>query len=181
MMPRKKRRRYLDHFHKNAAGEYIYSGEYYVYDGIGKPFRRAMTELWLCCGVAAAANLAVGCIPVPGLSRCAYVLLPYVVAIIAAFSTIWSMGQLSAGGVSLREYVYETTVKKLPRRLVITAVFSGLVVAGELIYLLRNGAGDKIGFVILFFALQVAATAAAALGRKVLSGLSWSKSQKNSD
>ena len=181
MMMRKKRRSYLDHFHKNAAGEYIYSGEYYDYDGGGKPFRRAMAELWLCCGLAVAATVAGGCIPVPGMSHCAYVLLPYVIAIIAAFSVVWSLGQLAAGGMSLREYIYAATVRRLPRRFLITAVFSGLTVLGEGVYLILHGPGDRLGFAVVFLVLGMVAAGAATTGKILLSGLSWSKSQKNSD
>ena len=177
----KKRRSYLDHFHKNAAGEYIYSGEHYAYTTEKKPRRRALGELWVLCALAVATTLVGGCIPVPGLSGCAYVLIPYVVGVIASCSLIWTMGQLSAGGDPLREYVYLTTVKKLPHRTLITAAASCLAVLGEAVYLLRIGGGEKTGLAVLFLVLEVVAAVSAALAWGCCKGLSWDKTKKRED
>lgn len=171
----KKRREYLNQFHRTASGEYVYSGEHYTFQSQGKSRRRAMTELWLSCTVAVAAVVAGGCIPAPGVGNCAYVLIPYVAAVIAAVSGIWSLGQLTAGGDPLRAYVYDDTVKKLPLRLILTAVFAGVSCLGEGLFLLLNGGQGKTGFAVLFLVLEAAATLAAVLGRWAFSRLTWSK------
>lgn len=171
----KKRRSYLDQFHKSASGEYIYAGDHYAYSTTRKSRKRALAELWLFCGGAAAATLAGGCTPAPGISRCGYVILPYMASLIAAFSLIWTMGQLAAGGDPLRAYVYEVTVKKLPHRAMITAVLSGLTIVGEGIYLVLNGAAGRTGFAALFLLLEAAAAVLAVLSKVSVSKLSWTK------
>ncbi len=171
----------MNYFHKNAAGEYIYSGNYYKYATEEKPRKQAMIELWILCGVATAATLMGACIPVPGLSRYAYVLVPYVAAIITACSLLWSLGQLSAGGDPLREYVYKVTVKKLPRRTILTGFFSALTVIGEVIYLVLNRSEGKISYAIIFLVGEIIAVVSAMFARIAFSKLSWSKSENKDD
>lgn len=174
-MIRRKRRAYLDHFTKNAAGEYVYSGDCYTFQNVGKSRKRALTELWVYFGCAAAAVLAAGCIPAPGVGHCAYVLIPYVASLIAVFSCIWTVGQLTAGGDPMREYVYLDSVEKLPRRSVITAVCELLALVGEFVFLLRNGAGERLAYGLLFLVLMAGSTLAVFLGRRCISRLKWSK------
>lgn len=177
-MGRNRRSSYLEHFHRNAAGEYIYSGDYYAYATQEIPRRRALGELWLYTGLALAAFLTGGCIRVPGLGDCAYVLLPYMGGSIAAGSLIWTMGQLSAGGDPLREYVYQVTVKRLPRRMLIMGAAACLSLVGEGAYLLLHGGAGRTGLGVLFMALEALAAVCGALGRRRGRGLSWTKTEK---
>lgn len=174
-MIRRKRRAYLDHFTKNAAGEYIYEGDHYTYQDTGKSRKRALTELWLLVGGAAAAILAGGCIPAPGVGNCPYVLVPYVAAIIAVFSCIWSLGQITAGGDPMREYVYHDSVEKLPGRALVTAICAALALAGEVLYLCLNGGAGRLAFGVLFLVLMAGSAFAAFWARRTISRLNWSK------
>jgi hypothetical protein len=172
-MIRRRRRRYLDHFQKSASGEYIYSGEHYTYQAHGFSRKKALTVLWLLQGAAAVLILAGGCIPAPGVGRCAYVLVPYMAAVITVFMGLWALSQLALGGDPLREYVYEDTVKKLPIRLLLTTIFSGLAALGEGVFLLRNG--GSTGYGVLFLVLLMLAAAGTLVARCFLSKLEWSK------
>jgi hypothetical protein len=170
---RRRRRAYLDHFQKSASGEYVYSGDHYAYQDRGTPRRKALGVLWLGLGAAAALILAGGCIPAPGVGGCAYVLIPYVAAVICVFMGLWAMSQLALGGEPLREYVYQDTVEKLPTRLLLTAIFAALAAVGEGVYLLRNGGSLLYG--LLFLGMQLLAAGAAFFARRYLCGLEWAK------
>lgn len=174
-MIRRKRRAYLDHFTKNAAGEYIYEGDHYTFQDTGKSRKRALTELWLLVGCTAAAVLAGGCIPAPGVGNCPYVLVPYVAAIITSFSGIWSLGQITAGGDPMREYVYHDSVEKLPGRALATAACAALALVGEVLFLCLNGGGGKLAFGLLFLLLMGGSAVAAFWTRRTISRLNWSK------
>lgn len=175
-MIRRKRRAYLDHFTKTASGEYIYAGALYAFQNTGKSRRRTLTELWLCCGGAAAAILAGGCIPAPGVGRCAYVLIPYMLAVIAGGSLIWAVGQMTLGGDPLREYTYRDSVEKLPQRAIATAVCALVALAGEGLYLLLHG-GEKLAWGLVFLGLMALSAAVAFLGRRAVLRANWTKIQ----
>ncbi len=168
----------MEHFHRNAAGEYIYSGAHYVYATQEIPRRRALGELWVYTGLALGAFLAGGCIRVPGLGGCAYVLLPYVAGVIASGSLIWTMGQLSAGGDPLREYVYQVTVKRLPRRMLMMGAAACLSLVGEGVYLLSQGGAGRTGLGVVFMLSEALAAVCGALGWRRGRGLSWTKTEK---
>lgn len=172
-MIRRKRRAYLDQFTKNAAGEYIYEGGHYTFQDTGKSRKRALTELWLLVGGGTAMVLAGGCIPAPGVGSCPYVLVPYVAALIASFSCVWSLGQLTAGGDPMREYVYHDSVEKLPGRALATAVCALLALAGECLYLGLHG--GSLAFGLLFLLLMAGGAAAVFWARRTISRLNWTK------
>lgn len=162
-------RAYLNDIKINENGEYVYQGTYYIWNEEKKSRRRVLGELWVSCIVMLAAAVGAGCLPAPGVGNCAYVLLPYVAEVMAAVSVCWALARLSAGGNPLREYVYLATVDKLPGRVVLTAVFAGAAAVGEGIYVIKNGIQGKIGIIVLFIFLEIAALAAAGSMRFLVS------------
>ncbi len=174
-MIRRKRRAYLDHFTKTASGEYVYAGGHYIFQNTGKSRKRALLELWLLGGGGAFAVLAGGCIPAPGVGNCAYVLIPYVASVIAVFSMLWAVGQLSLGGDPIREYIYRDSVEKLPRRAVITAVCTLLALVGEGIYLALHR--QALAWGAVFLVLMALGAGAALWSRRTIKRLNWTKKQ----
>ena len=173
-MRARKRRAYLSYFHKNAAGEYVYSGSLYAYEGGNR--KRALTGLWALLGVAIALTVLGGCIPVPGLTRMWYILIPYVLSVIAICMGLWSLGEITAGGDSLREYVYEKSVKRLKRRMVLASVCAALAFIGERVY-----AGQTGSFPVaagLFLGWEAVTAFAGGAGFLVLSAMHSIKSKK---
>lgn len=163
---RKGRRAYLDSFQKNRAGEYEYTGKTYLFSGSDpdtakKEFDRMLRKMWLCGLGLIVALIAAGCIRVPGMSGCFYVLIPYAACIVEGFRTCWALGRVTSNGRSLKEYVYESSAKVLPRRAGTAAVCAGLSLAGELIFVLQNGF-DGMAFGFLAFLILCAAEMAAA-------------------
>ena len=172
-MRARKRRAYLEYFHKNAAGEYVYAGDHYAYSGTDAERKRALTGLWSCLGAAAALMVLGGCIPVPGLARTWYILIPYVLSVMAVFMGLWSLGELTAGKDPLREYVYERSVKRLRRRSLEVSALAALSLIGELVFAVRTG-----GFSVstgLFLGWEAAASLLSGVARLVLSAMHWEK------
>lgn len=167
---RRGRRAYLDDFQKNAAGEYIYTGKTYAW---GSDRKRSLLRLWLFAGAALCAAVAGGCIPGTGMDGRAYVVLPYVLALIGAFSLCWGVGRLTDGGEPLRGYVYDATVKKLPVRAVLTAVLAGIAFLGELANVIFSQFFGRLFFAFLFMAFEVVILAAALLLRRTILRLEW--------
>lgn len=172
---RRGRRDYLNDFRQNAAGEYLYTGEHYAFAEQGKSRRRFLTELWLLCGGALIAAVAAGCIPAAGMDSCFYVLIPYVVGLVAAVSLCWSLGRLTAGGDPLRAYVYQETVEKLPGRGALTAAAAGLTLIGAVIRLILFGFEGEIWGSILFLALEAIILAASLLAGQWVRRQKWTK------
>lgn len=172
---KKGRRAYLNDFHRNVEGQYEYAGERYEYCGDEKSRKRATAGLMGLALLLVALVLGEGCIPVPGLSRTFYVLLPYVMELMGGVSACLAAGSLLVAEYPLREYVYQSTLQKLPFRSGAAALGAGLTLAGETIYLIRNGLGGMTGYVVFFYVLQAAALLTAILLFRSSGKMEWKK------
>ena len=172
-MIRKSRKSALEHYRRNAGGEYVYTGGYMVYEDRGKSRKRALGELWCITALGAAGNIGCGFISAPGTQNTAYVLLPLMCTVITAVACLWTLGQITSEGDPMKEYVYQDSVLKLPRRLIAGAVFSGLTAAGELLHLILSGLWGLPGLAVV--ALDVAALVLYFFGKSRFSALKWQK------
>ena len=168
----KRRRGELDRIQRNAAGEFIYTGLWYVYQG-GLPRKRMLAELWIFCGGAVLAILAAGLLPAPGMSGCWYVPVPYVLCLAAAASALWSLGQLTAAGDPVREHVRETGCRRIPMRLLAAAALAAFTALGEGIYLLRSGGVS--GLSLAFLGLMLLSGGLALIGRSRAARMKWAE------
>ncbi len=120
MMEKKRRKRgensYLNDFHPNLAGEYIYDGTLYACQADAAAIRTAQRRIWAAGALLALLAVAGGCIPAPGMQNHFYVILPYLGELIAALTVGWALVKLGRDWTAVREYVYERTVPALPRR-----------------------------------------------------------------
>ena len=170
---RKKRRAYLDDFTRAADGSYIYTGITYDYQGQRQDLRRRTAALGGVSAVMLATAVACGCVSVPGMGRCFYVVLPYCLSLIAAASLAWGAGRLIAGGVPLRAYVYDVTVKQFSLRYGLTAIGAAAALIGEAVYLLLNGAEGMVFGAVLFLICQGLLLAGVLVWRRVLGTMDW--------
>ncbi|MDO5425567.1 MAG: hypothetical protein Q4F41_17785 [Eubacteriales bacterium] len=179
------RRAHLDQIVKDENGKYVYKGTLYHLEETPENRRRAIGKLWALCGAAACGIVICGCIPVPGMNRSIYLLIPYMIELVAAIYLCWKLGRLTLGGADLREYVYQDLAEKIPMSAVITGAGAGFAFAGEIVYLILNGFSGSIGFIVLFLFLQALACAAAFAAKKNFSQLKWFKkksdTKENSD
>ena len=167
-----KRRSELEHIQRNAQGEYIYTGVLYTYRGI-YPRGRAIALLWLVHVCGFAALVVAGTISVPGMNGHWYVILPYTAAIILTMSALWSLGQLTAAGEPIREYVADTACKRLPQRDTLTVIAAALTFIGEGVYLILHGENTLQS--VIYLILILLAGGMFFLGRRVMSRMSWEK------
>lgn len=172
---KKRRRAYLDAFEKNSSGAYEYKGEMWTFEPKGRELRTELMRLWVLCLMMMAALLAAGCVNAPGTGSCFYVLMPYIIGLIAGVSVCWGLCRLTAGGLSLRDYVYKATVEQIPLRAVLTAICSGVAMAGEIIYFFRNGTDGKLAGGIVFLVLESIILIAAWMVRRIVSDMTWIK------
>ena len=172
---RKGRRAYLDDFRRTVDGEYIYIGATYAFQGEQSTRKRGLLR-WgiLAVGMVACAIVG-GCIRAPGTVNCAYVLIPYAVGILAAFSVLWGYARMAKGGDPLRAYVYEATVPHFPLRTILTAVGGGGAILGELIYVILNGVQGLLVGMIVFLVSQAAMLVCALLWRPLGREMSWER------
>lgn len=159
-MPEKKykgRKAYLNDFKKNAQGEYEYRGNLYEWRGSEAEHRKELAVLWgLCVGMLIALITAVS-LDAPGTFNCIYVIFPAAISLIFGISVAWGLWRLSVGGNPMRGYIYEATIGALPLRSLGTMAAAVVGIAGELFYLLRNGAGEKIFGAVILLLTEVAA------------------------
>lgn len=181
--PQKRRRGrwgYLDDFQQNVAGEYIYTGAHYHYgDAAGRTRRRLLTGLWLLAGLAMAAILIQGFLPVEGMRGCAYVVIPYAGALLSACSLLWALGRLSANKEPLREYIYKATAAQLTLRSSLTAGFAGASFLGEGLYLLLHGLPSPAPS-LAFLGLSLLALTSILLAFRWRRGVTWTRTEPES-
>ena len=138
----------------------------------GKSRRRLLAELWALGIGGGICLLAGGFLPVESFRGCVYVLLPYIAALVAAISCLWTISELTGGGEPMRQYVHDATVLKLPGRAMIAAVAAVLCILGQVIYCILHGGGIN-GVLLTFFLLEGAGAAAMVLLFRCIRGASW--------
>lgn len=172
---KRKRRAYLDSFQKDSNGKYVYKGDFYQFEPQGTGLRQEMTRLWVLTGAMMAALIAAGCVDGPGTGNCFYVLMPFVINVIAGVSVCWGLARMTKGGSPMRSYVYQETADQLPARAVFSAICAGTAIVGEVVYLFRNGMEGKLAGCLIFLFMEAFALAAALLIRKQISEMKWKK------
>lgn len=169
------RRAYLNDFQKDETGAYVYCGAVYDYEGSEKSLRSLKVRLSVLGALTLIMLLWAGCIRVPGMDRSIYVLLPYAAALCGSVSVCWALGRLLPGNVSLRAYLYEESIGKLPVRCIFTACCSMAALAGELAYIFINGIGILHGGCIPFLIQQVSCITSMLLLRSDVMHARWHK------
>lgn len=175
-----RRRAYLDDFRRTVSGEYIYIGKTYAFSGTKKERKRGLILWGLQAVVMAAMAMVGGCIYAPGLSYCAYILIPYVAGLLAAWSVLWGFVRLAWGGDPLREYVYSATVKQFRLRTVLAAVCSAAAIAAEILYVALHGVMDMLPGMVIFLVSQMVVLILALLWQPLGRNMAW-ELQENSE
>lgn len=169
------RRAYLNDFRKDETGAYVYCGAVYDYEGSEKSLRSLKVRLSVLGVLALMMLIWAGFISVPGMEHSIYVLLPYAAALCGSVSVCWALGRLCTGSISLRAYLYEESIEKLPIRCIFTVCCSVAALTGELAYALINGIGILHGGCIPFFIQQVTCITSMLLLRSDVMRTKWRK------
>lgn len=178
--PKRGKNSYLNDFHPNLAGEYIYEGAYFTCRTAGEAQKKLRSRLWAAAAAMLLCAVAGGCIPAPGMRNCAYVLLPYVGELLAAVSVVWAFAKLGGDWARVREYTYERSVTVLPRRAALAAGFSALGAAAETVFLLHSGGGDTL-FAAVYYLLKLLVFVCAVYIRRAMQRTDWENVSKNGE
>ena len=140
---KKGRRSYLADFRKDAAGNYKYTGNVYAYDGTETERKKYVLTLGILVVMSVALAVTQELLPGTKMSNQFYVLIPWLLQFLSASAVCWAYVRLAYGGSRLREYVWEGSDRKIPRRVVFTLIFSLATALAEIIYISINGLGDR--------------------------------------
>ncbi|MCH5191543.1 MAG: hypothetical protein J1F23_05195 [Oscillospiraceae bacterium] len=165
------------YFVPSASGKYVYNGPLYSPDEQDITAKQANVRR-MVFGIGTTFLSAVcGFLPVPGMSNTFYVIIPYALALIFAAVSLYKAGRIAYwGGESLREYVYNTTVVRLPWLLPLCSLFAVLSAAGEALYLILNGINKaELPFAVIFLFISVAVLALSLIWRRFETALKWNK------
>ncbi len=172
---KKGRRAYLDDIRPNLAGEYVYTGAYYRYQADKKSFARALSEIVLLAALSLAAVIASGFVRAGGMANCFYVLIPYMAETIAVVTLVWAVGKLLIKGERLREYVYGSSVLKIPVRAFLSAIFAIVGAVCIIVFIILNGIDGSIGEIIILLVAKIFGISSPFALRKLMRGLNWEK------
>lgn len=185
MMEKKRKKRgensYLNDFHPNLAGEYIYGGTLYACQADAGVLRAAQRRVWIAGGLLVLSAALGGCIPAPGMQNHFYVILPYLGELTSSLTVGWALVKLGRDWTAVREYIYERTVPALPRRAAAAAVFALLGVFAEAVHLALSATRGQTLFAVLYFLLKLLAALCALFIRREILQTNWAKVPKNTD
>jgi len=135
---KKSGRSYLNDFQRNAAGEYIYTGNMYSCRVSREEIKQQKLYLGILTFLLAAAVIAGGCINSPGLYNIFYLIIPLICEIGATGSIVAAVLKYLSCKPPLREYIYRRSVEALPRRALFESVFAGIGLLSEIIFCIIN-------------------------------------------
>ena len=121
------RRAYLNDFHRDLTGAYIYDGSHFHFAGDG--WKQALLRLW-ALGIVLVVLVLAGGFSGETMAHCVFQILPYLVEVGAVGSVVWALVRLTSGGETLRAYVYKATVQALPGRAVLVMCAAGAGMLG---------------------------------------------------
>lgn len=142
------------YFVQTASGEYVYQGPLYAARPRGRlrP-QTALSLRWAMGLVSAALWVMNGFLPVHGMLRTWYVLLPYAAGLVCGVTQLWAVGKMGIREKPLREYVYESAAA-LPARSAAAAACSLLTAIGEGVSLAVEGLGGGTAAAAVIFLLS---------------------------
>lgn len=165
---------YLNDFHLNVSGEYVYEGELYALED--KPQHAAKKKkFWVLTALLTAVSVAGGCLPAPGMSNCFYVILPYLGELTCSLLVAWAAVRLGTNWSAVREYVYERSVPVLPRRAAAAAVFAALGAVAEIVFLAVAAEERHLPWGAVYLLLKAVVVFAAWEIRRLFLASNWGK------
>ena len=170
------RRSYYDDYKKTASGEYIYAGPEYEFESSnGKSRKRWMLEMILLNVAALACVLVPGFMFVPGLSYCAYVVLPYAASVLLFGYMLLISMRLAAAKDSVKAWEYDKSAKVLPVATVAAVVIAAANFVCEIVFLAINGSSGQVTGAVVYMVCQAAAGAISFFAVKLARSAKWNK------
>lgn len=167
---RRGRRAYLEDFHQNVAGEYIYTGQTHAWKA---PRGKTLWKLWLCAIAAIGAAVAAGCVPNTGMERRVWALIPYVLMLISSGVQGWLLYKLTDGGDPVRDYVWKASVPRLPAAGIVTGILALASIVTEIANIFAPNFAGTLPFALGLTGLDVLAGATSVVLSRTVKGLKW--------
>ncbi len=137
------RRAYLNDFHLNEKGEYVYEGKMFVWDGPQETYRSAMVRSGIYAALVLVLTALPELFPAVPMSRFILTVLPWMGQLICAGLTAYAVWRMLWGKNPMRAYIHKASAAKLPNRSMICVFFALFGAGEEIIYLLVRGiSGD---------------------------------------
>ena len=165
-----KKRAYLSHFTRTASGEYAYTGGYYALNGDYKAYG---TRVAVFTAVTAVCTLLAGVLELPGMLNSFYVIIPYILEVAFAGSTVWGAVRYFMNAKPLREYIYSATSGAFHWRTLLTAIFAGAGMIGETVFLILSGEKNTALAAAGFYLLKAAVIVCMLLMRSCAKKAEW--------
>lgn len=150
---------YIHDFHRTADGGYKYEGKYMYADRT--LLKRLYMKLAIIQTVMIIAAIIPGFATTAGLQNSFYVIIPYVLWVIAAFIMTYKTVCIFLGGSRMRSYVYERSVSAYTPCAYISLAGAALTLIGLVVFILRGGTGDGAIVCILCCIVQILSSTAA--------------------
>lgn len=170
---KKGRRSYLNDIRPNLAGEYVYVGKYYVFVPGQKSFRRVLAEILFLCLMSLLGLIGSGFVNAGGMGNTFYVIIPYMGEAISVFVLLWAVSKLLIKGKKLREYVYGSSVLRIPAASICCAAFALAGIICITVFTVLNGPDGSAGEILLLYAAKAVSTASPLLLRKLVKSQRW--------
>ena len=167
---RRGRRAYLEDFHQNVAGEYIYTGQTHAWKA---PRGKTLRKLWLCAVAAIGAAVAAGCVPNTCMERRVWALIPYVLMLISSGVQGWLLYKLTDGGDPVRDYVWKASVPRLPAAGIVTGILAFTSIVTEIANIFAPNFAGTLPFALGLTGLDVLAGATSVVLSRTVKGLEW--------
>ena len=180
-MPDKKkkgRRAYLSDYVLNAAGEYVYTGDYYVAVAEGKDPVKIMRGILGLAAAAFAALAGAGCLSTCTASGAFYVTIPYVVAVVLCAVCSYDAATILHERCRLTAHSYEKSAQRVKGFLMVAAVCAFVAAAGHIVHTVLRGTNVTRAADLLYFAACLAAAALCCMAFQAEKQIFWKKNTK---
>ncbi len=167
------KKHYLNDFKRQEDGKYAYEGKHYIFDGDESERKRAYSVILLLVGLMIASVLGSGFLTGGGMKNSYYVILPYLGEAVALFFSCWYIFKLMTKGDTVREYIYRSTVMRIPGAVTVMAFFASAGLVCSLIFGITSGFKENLTESIIYLIIKAFDTFIALLLRSRFSRLKW--------
>ena len=146
---RQSRRAFLNEFHLNEKGEYVYEGKMIGFVEKSVTYRQYLKQTCKTAILIFIFTAAAECLPAVTMSKFGVTMISWLGQIIVACLVLYAIWRIFWGKNPMREYVYKASQEKLPTRALLMSFFSFFTAASETVFILVKGCGGEVLFTIL--------------------------------
>ena len=156
---------------QDVSGNVVYTGDLWTISGPGSCRQKSMLAAGLA--VLLVTVIGSGCIDAKNAMGAFYVVLPYIGEVSALFGLAWNAVKLIYPSKGVRTYVLEHSKPRIPGACRLLSVFAAAGLILSAVYLIRNGAGEKMTDGIAYLLLKAATAALSEWYRRSFISIQW--------